>query len=57
MELELIFTELRPFLVFLVFLHCGLLNLCNHLLIQFSMDQFETMHTSCGHIEDEHVGF
>ena len=37
------------------FLHCGVWSLCNQLLLQFSMDHFETMHTCCGYIEDVHV--
>ena len=32
-------------------------SLCNQLLLQFSMDHFETMHTCCGYIEDVHVNF
>ena len=39
------------------FLHCTVLSLCNQLLLQFSMDHFETMHTCCGYIEDVHVNF
>ena len=39
------------------FLHCGVWSLCNQLLLQFSMDHFETMHTCCGYIEDVHVNF
>ena len=32
--------------------------MCNRqLLLQFSMDHFETMHTCCGYIEDVHVNF
>ena len=31
--------------------------MCNQLLLQFSMDHFETMHTCCGYIEDVHVNF
>ena len=38
-------------------LHCGIWSLCNQLLLQFSMDHFETLHTFCGYIEDVHVGF
>ena len=30
------------------FLHCRVWNLCNQLVLQFSMDHFETMHTCCG---------
>ena len=33
------------------------MKLCNQLLLQFSMDHFETMHTCCGYIEDVHVNF
>ena len=36
-------------LYFRQFWHCMVLSLCNKLLLQFSMDLFETMHT-CGHI-------
>ena len=39
------------------FLHCRVWSLCNQLLLQFSMDHFETMHTCCGYIEDVHVNF
>ena len=39
------------------FLHGRGWSLCNQLLLQFSMDHFETMHTYCGYIEDEHVKF
>ena len=39
------------------FLHCRVWSLCNQLLLQFSMDHFETMHTYCGYIEDVHVNF
>ena len=31
--------------------------MCNQLLLQFSMDHFETMHTCCGYIEDVYVNF
>ena len=31
--------------------------MCNQLLLQFSMDHFETMHTCCGYIEDVHINF
>ena len=31
--------------------------MCNQLLLQFSVDHFETMHTCCGYIEDVHVNF
>ena len=39
------------------FLHCRVWSLCNQLLLQFSMDHFETIHTCCGYIEDVHVNF
>ena len=39
------------------FLHCRVWSLCNQLLLQFSMDHFETMHTYCGYTEDVHVNF
>ena len=29
----------------------------NQLLLQFSVNDFQTLHTNCGHIEDVHVGF
>ena len=32
-------------------LHCRVWSLCNQLLLQFSMDHFETMQTCCGYIE------
>ena len=38
-------------------MHCRLWSLCNQLLLQFSMDHFETMHTCSGYIEDVHVNF
>ena len=38
-------------------LHCRVWSLCNQLLLQFSRDHFETMHTCCGYIEDVHVNF
>ena len=31
------------------------MELCNQLLLQFSADQFETLQTCDGHIEDVHV--
>ena len=31
--------------------------MCNQLLLQFSMDHFETMHTCSGYIEYVHVNF
>ena len=39
------------------FLHCRVWSLFNQLLLQFSMDRFETMHTCCGYIEEVHVNF
>ena len=58
-ELELILTELQPFKLshFRQLLHCRVWSLCNQLLLQFSMDHFETMHTRCEYIEDVHVNF
>ena len=38
-------------------LHCMVWSLCNQLLLQFSVDHFETIHTCCGYIEDVHVTF
>ena len=38
-------------------MHCRVWSLCNQLLLQFSMDRFETLHTYCGYIEDVHVNF
>ena len=55
MELELILTELQPFELSHFrhfFLHCRVWSLCNQLLLQFSMDHFETMDTCCAYIED-----
>ena len=31
--------------------------MCNELVLQFSVDHFETMHTCCGYIEGVHVNF
>ena len=31
--------------------------MCNQLVLQFSMDHFETLHSWCGYIEDVHVNF
>ena len=39
------------------FFHCRIWSLCNQLLLQFSMDHYETMHPFDRHIEDVHVGF
>ena len=35
-------------------MHCRVWSLCNQLFLQFSMDDFEAMHTCCGYIEDVH---
>ena len=42
---------------FQVRLQYGKASLCNQLLLQFSSNQFETMHTCCECIEDLHVNF
>ena len=39
------------------FLHCRVWSLCNQLLLQFSVDHFETIPNCCGYIEDVHVNF
>ena len=39
------------------FLHCRVWRLCNQLLLQFSMDHFETMLTCYRYIEDVHMNF
>ena len=58
MELELVLIELQSFeLILGNFLHCRVWSLCNQLLLQFSMDHFETMYTCCGYIEDLHLNF
>ena len=61
MALELILTEdgLLNLVSLCHLLHCRVWNLCNQLLLQFSMDHFETiyMYTCCGYIEDVHVNF
>ena len=54
MELELILTEIQPFELIL---GNWVWSLCNQLLLQFSMDHFETMYTCCGYIEDLHLNF
>ena len=36
---------------------CRVWSLCNQLLLQFSMDHFETMHTCYGYIEDVLMNF
>ena len=58
MELEIILTELRPFELSHLrdFVHNRVGSLCNQLLLQFSMNSFETLHTSCGHNENMRVG-
>ena len=33
------------------------MELCNQLLLQFSMDRFTTLHTCCEHNENVHVDF
>ena len=53
---KLILTELRPFQLS-DFWQIFVWSLCNQLLLQFSMDLFETLHTYCRHSEDVHVGF
>ena len=57
MELESILTELWPFEFshFRQFFGIVGSEVCDILLLQFSMDCFETMHTCCGHNEDVHV--
>ena len=50
-------TVFRTLVILGNFLHCRVWSLCNQLLLQFSMDHFETMHTCCGYIEDVHVNF
>ena len=57
--LELNLTDLQPFELshFWQLLHCRVWSLCNQLLLQFSIDYFETMHACCGYIEDVHVNF
>ena len=59
MGVESILTELQPFELshFRQFLDCMVRSLCNQLLLQFSMDHFETMHTCRGYIEKVHVNF
>ena len=37
--------------------HFTVKSLCNQILLQFSMDLFETLHTCCGHYENVRVGF
>ena len=60
MELELILRELRPFEVSYVrqfFLHSKVWGLCNQLLLQLSVNLYETLHACCGHNENVHVVF
>ena len=59
MELELVLTEVQPLELshFRHFLRCRVWSLCNELLLQFSMDHFEILHSYCGYIENVHVGF
>ena len=59
MELKLILTELQHIELSHLgnFLRCRVWSLCNQLLLQFSMDHFETLLSCCGHIEDVHVAF
>ena len=59
MELELILQSysLSNLVILGNVLHCQVWSLCNQLLLQFSMDHFETLPTYCGHIEDAHVAF
>ena len=49
MEIKLILTELWPFKLshFGQLLHYSVWSLCNHLLLQFSINQFQTLHTFC----------
>ena len=58
MELKIILTELRlsNFVILSKFLHCRMWNLCNQILLQFSMDLFETIHACYRHDENVHVG-
>ena len=42
---------------FQVRLQYGVASLCNQLLTEFSINQFETMHRCYKHIEDVHVTF
>ena len=59
MELKSILTELQPLNLAILgnFLHCRVWSLCNQLVLQFSMDHFETLHSCCVYIEDVHVNF
>ena len=60
MEIKLSLTEkLRPFKLsrFRQLLHGRVWYLCNHLLTQFSMDRFQTLHTFGKHIEAVHLEF
>ena len=52
MDLELILKELWAFELSR-FSHSRIESSCtNQLLLQFSMDLFETLHSYCGHYED-----
>ena len=60
MEIKLSLTEeLRPFKHshFRQFLHDRVWNLCNHLLIQFYINRFQTLHTVGTHNEVVHLEF
>ena len=60
MEIKLSYTEeLRPFKHshFRQLLHDRVWNLYNHLLTQFSMSRFQTLHTICKHTEVVHLEF
>ena len=60
MEIKLSLTEeLRPFKHshFWQLLHDRVWNLCNHLLTQFSIDRFQTLHTIGKHYEVVHLEF
>ena len=52
-------TKLRHFGLrqFSVRLPYGVASLCNQLLLEFSSNQFETLHRCYKHIEDVHVTF
>ena len=56
---EIVLTEqkLLNLIIFGIFLHCRVWSLCNHFLLQFSMDVFQTLYTHFGLIEDVHMGF
>ena len=50
-------TAFRTLVILGNFLQYRVWSLYNQLLLQFSMDHFETLHTSGGLIEDVPVGF